>query len=1046
MSRDLLYLLLAAMVWDGAFCSLGDGRRQWHQPSTPKPFNQSQYFLHGTFPPGFLWGTGTSAFQTEGSWDLDGKGPSIWDQFTRSTAHRGDTGDISSDSYARWEEDVEALGYLGVRSYTFSLSWPRIFPGGFATGPPNVAAVEHYGRLIDRLQERSIEPVVTLYHWDLPQELQDHYGGWRNDTLVGLFDAYAAFCFRTYGGRVRYWITIYNPHLVSVQGYGTGVHAPGEAGDPIAPFTVAHNLIRAHAKVWHTYNNNFRPTQKGQVSLVLGSHWMVPKKRQTTPANVELCQQSLEAVLGWFANPIFGDGDYPASMKSTYRGLLPEFTPEEKLWVRGTGDFFALSFGPNNLLLGQSLARYEQEVFPDLRRLLGWVRLEYGDLPVLVAEVGWFSDAAVEREDTVAIYLMKNFINQVLQAMVFEGVQVFGYTAWSLVDGFEWDKGYSMRRGLFYVDFNQGSNRTRYPKTSAQFYRQVIKDNGFPSDENNRKVNGHFPCDFHWGVADSTLQVNFHPISPQFMDPHLYIWNLTGDGALRPVQGVKLHTRGAQCTDYLAIRGQLALFESVGASQYHFALNWSLILPHGDLSSVDTEALRYYRCLLTELRKKGLQAMVTLYNPTQSGPLLDLPGPLHGSGGWLNRSTTEAFQSYASLCYRELGPWVNYWITINEPNRLVDTYKSGAEQHVAAHHLLLAHAKAWRLYESTYLSQQGGLVSLSLHADWAEPANPFLESHAFAAQRFLLFELGRFLDPLLKGTEGEGGGYPLEVTRYVKERARVMGLSDSPLPLFSDQERQELQGSLGFIALNHFTTRLVSQSPQNVTPNAQQPRPQEHGCLLMSDPTWALSGLRQAVVPWGIRKVLRWVTTRYGRSLPIIVTASGVDDQAPVEDLLRQHYFRSYLQETLKALLLDGVNLKGFYVWKLQDRHIPRFGLFTSSQYKSQPKASIAVYREIIGRSGFSGNNATSYCRGGDLGTECFICARISENKPMLFFAACLVMTFTMLVAVTLVRRRSQKRGRLGVPVCPVPLARNSQPWERVALRRVTNRASVVHR
>lgn len=319
---------------------------------------------------------------------------------------------------------------------------------------------------------------------------------------------------------------------------------------------------------------------------------------------------------------------------------------------------------------------------------------------------------------------------------------------------------------------------------------------------------------------------------------------------------------------------------------------------------------RYYRCFLTELHKQGLEAVVTLYYPTNRVPLLGLPSPLHASGGWLNQSTVEAFQRYAALCYRELGPWVSYWITINEPNRLVDAYKIGEEQHLAAHNLLLAHARAFRLYEREYLSQQGGLVSLALHADWVEPANPFLESHATAAQRFLLFELGRFLDPLLGGREGEGksGRYPPEVRRYLEERARVMGLPGSPLPHFTAREKEELGGALGFIALNHFTTRLVSprpQSPQTAPPNPQQPP--DHGCLLMSDHTWASSGLEQAVVPWGLRRVLRWVKERYGGALPVVVTASGVDDQAPVNDLLRQHYIRNYLQEALKGEPLSNL-------------------------------------------------------------------------------------------------------------------------------------------
>ncbi|XP_076020999.1 beta-klotho [Genypterus blacodes] len=1025
--------------WNKSAGSLGEGGKLWLK-SKPDPSIHSQAFLQDTFPSGFLWGTGTSAFQTEGAWDRDGKGASIWDHFTHSNVSvlAKETADVASDSYARWEEDVEALEYLGVRSYSFSLSWPRLFPDGNAGGQPNSVAVRHYSRLIDRLLEKKIEPIVTLYHWDLPQVLQENYGGWKNDTLVGLFEKYAAFCFQTYGNRVKYWLTMHNPYLVASQGYGTGIHAPGETGGPSAALTVAHNLIRAHAKTWHTYNTHFRPTQKGKVSIVLGSHWIEPQKGQATAANVELCQQSIEAVLGWFANPIFGDGDYPVSMKIKHGAALPSFTQEEKLWVQKTADFFALSFGPNNLRLGRNLVHYGQAVTPDLRRVLSWVKLEYGDMKVLVAEGGWFSVTPEGREDTVAIYLMKRFINQVLQAVRFDGVQVFGYTAWSLLDGYEWNYGYSVRRGLFYIDFSQ-PDRTRTPKTSAQYYRRLITDNGFPSDETSREVKGRFPCDFHWGIADSTLQVLFYPFSPQFTDPQLYSWNRTGAGTLRPVPGVKLPTRGAQCTDYLAIRDHLRLFALTGATHYRFALNWSLILPRGDVSDVNTEVLRYYRCVLTELRRLDLEAVVILYYPTHKTPNLGLPVSLQASGGWLNYSTVEAFQEYAALCYKELGPWVQYWITINEPNRFVDIYSDGIEQRQAAHNLLLAHAKAWRLYEKKYSSEQGALVSLALHADWAEPANPFLESHTAAAQRLLLFELGQFLDPLL-GTryDRKRGDYPQEMKAYLETNAADLGLSESPLPSFTDTEKEEIKGALGFIALNHFTTYLVTPYP-HTSATTQQKQPPYHGCQTLSDPTWNSSSIGQAVVPWGLRRILGWVTQRYGATLPIILTASGIDDQAPVEDRLRQQYLKSYLQEALKAHHLDGVNLQGFYVWKLQDRHGPQFGLFTSTHHQSKAKASVSIYRDIITQGGFPEDNTVQTCRFNQPQELCTVCAWIFKNKALLVFGGCLLITAVMLAALIIVvifstrtrtrdrgrgrgmSRMSSRRRREGVPVCSCP-------------------------
>ncbi|CAL8355045.1 unnamed protein product [Merluccius merluccius] len=1058
-----IWVFLVLVVWgpDTVACTQGSGRRLWQQPSVnPSPHAES--LLHDTFPPGFFWATGTSAFQTEGAWDRDGKGPSIWDHHTHST-DGGENADVASDSYTRWEDDVEALAYLGVTAYSFSLSWPRLFPDGDARGKPNAVAVEHYRRLVERLVERQIKPIVTLFHWDLPQELQRRYGGWKNESLVGLFEEYAAFCFRTFGKEVKHWLTMHNPYLVAVQGYGTGQHAPGEKGEDLSvPLVVAHNLIRAHAKAWHTYNTQFRPTQRGEVSIVLGSHWVIPQRGQATEANVELCQRSMELVLGWFADPIFRDGDYPASVKSQHGALLPMFTPEEKAWVQKTADFFALSFGPNNLRLSRSLIQYGKSISPNLRSILHWIQLEYGDPRVLVAEGGWFSDVAVETEDTVAIYLMKRFINQVLQAIKIDSVQVFGYTAWSLVDGFEWSYGYSLRRGLFYIDFSQ-PNRTRVPKTTAQYYRHVISDNGFPGDRSSQEVRGRFPCDFHWGVSDSNLQVHFHPYSPQFKDPHMYSWNLTGNGRLHVVSEVRVNTRGPQCTDYPAIHSHFQLFASTGATHFRFGLNWSLILPQGDLSTVNTEALRYYRCFLTKLHEHNLEAVVTLYYPTQRTHFLGLPEPLHASGGWLNKSTVDAFQDYAALCYREFGPMVRYWITFNEPNRLVDVYSNVEQQHQATHNLLLAHAKAWRLYEREYVSEQGALVSMALHADWAQPANPFLESHTEAAQRLLLFELGRFLDPILDAThleQGEKGGLPREVKAYLEQRALVSGLPLSPLPSFSESEKKQLKGTLGFIALNHFTTRLASPYPhtQSSPLNLQQQQHPTHGCLLFSDPNWSSSGLGQALVPWGLREILGWVTERYGGALPIIVTASGVDDPALVEDSLRKHYISSYLQEALKARQLDGVNLQGFYVWKLQDRHAPQFGLFASTQHRSKPKASVAAYRDIIKHGGFPSDNSTQSCKSSESQESCAICTQILENKPLLVFGACLLIAAVMLGAVLTIllrgrstgrgrwKRRSKGRRRTGVSVCAVPHVRCG-PWQRVTtVQCVTEKLRVVHR
>lgn len=220
-----------------------DGISVWKEGPSLSPVEETQLFLYDTFPKKFLWGVGTSAFQVEGSQRKDGKGPSIWDPFIHSYVKAGPQTDDSSDSYIFLGKDLAALDFLGVRSYQFSISWPRLFPTGMVTAV-NEKGLQYYNSLLDSLVQQHIEPVVTLYHWDLPLALQERYGGWMNDSLVDLFNDYATFCFQAFGNRVKYWITIHNPYLVAWHGYSTGIHAPGQRRERAVVYTVGHNLIK----------------------------------------------------------------------------------------------------------------------------------------------------------------------------------------------------------------------------------------------------------------------------------------------------------------------------------------------------------------------------------------------------------------------------------------------------------------------------------------------------------------------------------------------------------------------------------------------------------------------------------------------------------------------------------------------------------------------------------------------------------------------------------------------------------------------------------
>eukprot|EP00058_Branchiostoma_floridae_P022669 XP_002608159.1 hypothetical protein BRAFLDRAFT_125874 [Branchiostoma floridae] len=276
-------------------------------------------FRPGTFPDGFIWSTATASYQIEGAWNVDGKGESIWDRFshTPGKVDRGDTGDVACDSHNKYREDVQLMKAMGLKYYRFSLSWPRIFPDGTVAGGVNQAGVDYYNNVIDELLANGITPMVTLYHWDLPQALQDRYGGWVNEEIVEHYDNYATFAFQTFGDRVKYWLTFNEPMVLCSLGYTSGEHAPG-IHDPtsVSGLSCGHTLLKAHARAWHTYNTTFRQLQGGKVGIALSLLWAEPRDPDL-PADVSATDRAMQMINGWFAQPIFGDGDYPNVIKET---------------------------------------------------------------------------------------------------------------------------------------------------------------------------------------------------------------------------------------------------------------------------------------------------------------------------------------------------------------------------------------------------------------------------------------------------------------------------------------------------------------------------------------------------------------------------------------------------------------------------------------------------------------------------------------------------------------------------------------------------------
>nr|XP_054761767.1 cytosolic beta-glucosidase-like [Lytechinus pictus] len=494
-----------------------------HQFIYPDVFNDPQRdsLIEGTFPEGFIWGVGSSAYQIEGAWDEDGKGPSIWDTFSHTPGkiQNDANGDVACDSYHRYAEDISLISGLGVTHYRFSISWSRIFPNGFVD-EVNPAGLQYYHRVIDALLVANIQPAVTLYHFDLPQRLQD-LGGWQNEMMMVYFNDYADFCFKEFGSKVKMWFTINQALCESELGYEVGIFPPGSTHPGYGVYRVIHTMLKAHGRAWHTYDRKYRKEQGGVISINIEGLWFEPLTEAR--ADADAAERARQLRIGLVANPIFGNGDYPAVIKdyvgnrSLAQGLtasrLPSFTEEEKRLLEGTADFYALNHytslyvkhkNPSEMKIpsidddiGVELS--QDDAWPQaslswlkivpwgMRRVLAWIKETYGDVPIYITENG-VSESSSPRNlnDDVRSKYLRAYLNEALKAHHLDGVNLRGYFAWSLIDNFEWVEGYDARFGLHHVDFTD-PQRPRTAKTSAKTYAAIVNDNGFKPKETGAK-------------------------------------------------------------------------------------------------------------------------------------------------------------------------------------------------------------------------------------------------------------------------------------------------------------------------------------------------------------------------------------------------------------------------------------------------------------------------------------------------------------------------------------------------------------------------------
>lgn len=440
-----------------------------------------------SFSSDFLWGASTASYQIEGAADLDGRGESIWDRFCRTPGKvaGGETGAVACDHYHRYREDVALMARLGLKAYRFSIAWPRVLPEG--TGAVNGAGLDFYDRLIDELLEAGIAPWPCLYHWDLPQALEDR-GGWRNREIAGWFGDYAAVVARRLSDRVGHFATLNEPNVCTLLGHCFGVHAPG-LRDELATLAVIHNMNLAHGQA-------VRALRAAKSALRVGSiHAIQPVQAATEAAADQATQVLYDALWNWAFPDAQVLGRYPEILASV---LEPLVEPGDWELIREPLDFFGLNhytrmrvrydpYAPFTVGGGPAPEDAERtgmgwEIAPDaFREALVATARRYPDLPIYVTESGAGYEDSLEDgvcDDAPRVAYLARYLDA-LRAAQGEGADVRGYFVWSLLDNFEWQFGYGKRFGIIYVDYE---SQKRIPKSSYEWYRRMIATNRSPED------------------------------------------------------------------------------------------------------------------------------------------------------------------------------------------------------------------------------------------------------------------------------------------------------------------------------------------------------------------------------------------------------------------------------------------------------------------------------------------------------------------------------------------------------------------------------------
>ncbi len=441
------------------------------------------------FPAGFLWGSATASYQVEGAAKEDGRGMSIWDKFshTAGKTHNGDTGDVADDSYHRYAEDIALMKDLGLKTCRFSIAWSRIFPNG--TGQPNQKGIDHYRKFAEALHAAGVEPYCTLFHWDLPQALEDK-GGWQNKDTSKAFGDYAGYTAGALSDVISHFMTMNEIQTFVDLGYGTGIHAPGLKLNRAGVAQVRHNAVLGHGLAMQA----IRAKVKAGTKVGSAENLAAITPVFDAPEHVAAARKAIVEENAGYLN-VMRTGKYTDRYLQKLGGDAPKFTPEELKAIGSPMDFQGINiYAPVFVRAANNADGYENVSLPSSYPTMFSPWLHVGPealywTPKLAAEVWgiremYITENGASSDDKVAgdgevydidrVMFLKNYLMH-LQRAVSEGVPVKGYFLWSLLDNYEWADGYEKRFGITYVDFK---TQKRTPKLSSKFYKSVIARNG----------------------------------------------------------------------------------------------------------------------------------------------------------------------------------------------------------------------------------------------------------------------------------------------------------------------------------------------------------------------------------------------------------------------------------------------------------------------------------------------------------------------------------------------------------------------------------------